>query len=95
MPPLTKEELSAFLPHTGAMRLIDLVDSWNATTIRCRTRSHRDVANPLRQGGRLDAVPGTEYAAQALGLHGGSLRRERSTRGLIGSAGGGTAVVFG
>ena len=94
MPPLTKEELSTFLPHTGAMRLIDLVESWNATTIRCRTRSHRDVANPLRQGGRLDAVTGLEYAAQAMGIHVGLLNRERSTEGLIGYVGGVKDVVL-
>ena len=88
MPPLTKEELSTFLPHAGAMRLIDLVESWDAMTIRCRTRSHRDVANPLRQGGRLDAVTGLEYAAQAMGVHVGLLNRERSTDGLIGYVGG-------
>ena len=94
MPPLTKEELSTFLPHTGAMRLIDLVDSWDATTIRCRTRSHRDVASPLRQGGRLDAVTGLEYAAQAMGVHVGLLNRERSTEGLIGYVGGVKDVVL-
>ena len=94
MPPLTKEELNTFLPHTGAMRLIDLVESWDAMTIRCRTRSHRDVANPLRQGGRLDAVTGLEYAAQAMGVHVGLLNRERSTDGLIGYVGGVKDVVL-
>ena len=94
MPLLTKEELSTFLPHTGAMRLIDLVESWDATTIRCRTQSHRDVANPLRQGGRLDAVTGLEYAAQAMGIHVGLLNRERSTEGLIGYVGGVKDVVL-
>ncbi len=94
MPPLTKEELSAFLPHAGAMRLIDLVDSWDAKTIQCRTRSHRDGANPLRQGGHLDAVTGLEYAAQAMGIHVGILSRERSTEGLIGYVGGVKDVVL-
>ncbi len=94
MPPLTKDDLSTFLPHTGAMRLIDLVESWDATTIRCRTQSHRDVANPLRQGGRLDAVTGLEYAAQAMGVHVGLLNRERSTEGLIGYVGGVKDVVL-
>lgn len=94
MPSLTKDELSTFLPHTGAMRLIDLVDSWDATTIRCRTQSHRDRANPLRQGGRLDAVTGLEYAAQAMGVHVGLLNRERSTEGLIGYVGGVKDVVL-
>ena len=94
MPTLTKEELSAFLPHAGAMRLLDLVESWDATTIRCRTQSHHDPANPLRQGTRLEAVTGLEYAAQAMGVHVGLLNRDRSTDGLIGYVGGLRDVVF-
>lgn len=94
MPPLTKEELSTFLPHAGAMRLIDLVESWDASTVRCRTRSHHDSANPLRHGARLDAVIGLEYAAQAMGIHVGLLNRERSTNGLIGYVGGVKDVVL-
>ncbi|TKS60650.1 MAG: hypothetical protein EWM72_01200 [Nitrospira sp.] len=95
MPQLTQEELSAFLPHAGAMRLIDRVESWDATTIRCRTRSHHDSANPLRQGTRLEAVTGLEYAAQAMGVHVGLLNRTQSTDGLIGYVGGLRDVVIG
>ena len=73
MPELTKDELSRFLPHEGAMRLIDRVESWDATTIRCYARSHHDQGNPLRQGTRLEAVTGLEYAAQAMGAHVGLL----------------------
>ena len=29
MPQLTKDELDAFLPHAGSMRLIDRVESWD------------------------------------------------------------------
>lgn len=94
MPQLTKEELSAFLPHTGSMRLIDSVESWDASAIRCRTRSHHDPANPLRHGTRLEAVTGLEYAAQAMGVHVGLLNRERSTDGLIGYVGGVKDVVL-
>ena len=67
MPQLTKEELSQFLPHEGAMRLIDRVESWDDATIQCCTWSHHDQGNPLRQGTRLEAVTGLEYAAQAMG----------------------------
>lgn len=94
MPQLTKEELSRLLPHAGAMQLIDLVESWDASAIRCRTRSHHDPANPLRHGTRLDAVTGLEYAAQAMGVHVGLLNRERSTDGLIGYVGGVKDVVL-
>jgi predicted hotdog family 3-hydroxylacyl-ACP dehydratase len=93
MPTLMKEELSVFLPHAGAMRLLDIVESWDATTIRCRTQSHHDPANPLRQGTRLEAVTGLEYAAQAMGVHAGLLNRDRPTEGLIGYVGGLRDVV--
>jgi predicted hotdog family 3-hydroxylacyl-ACP dehydratase len=95
MPQLTKEELSTFLPHAGAMRLIDRVESWDPTTIRCHTRSHHDPGNPLRHGARLEAVTGLEYAAQAMGVHVGLLNRTQSTEGLIGYVGGLRDVVLG
>ncbi|HEU0068974.1 MAG TPA: hypothetical protein VFQ26_06885, partial [Nitrospiraceae bacterium] len=62
--------------------------------IQCCTRSHRDSANPLRHGTRLEAVTGLEYAAQAMGVHVGLLNRTRSTDGLIGYVGGLRDVVL-
>ena len=94
MPYLTKSELTAFLPHDGAMCLIDRVDSWDDSTIRCHAGSHRDPANPLRRGARLDAITGLEYAAQAIGLHVGLRNRIRSGDGLIGYIGSLRDVVF-
>lgn len=94
MPQLTKEELSTFLPHAGAMCLIDRVESWDATSIQCHTRSHHDQGNPLRHGTRLEAVTGLEYAAQAMGVHVGLLNQTRSTDGLIGYVGGVKDVVL-
>jgi predicted hotdog family 3-hydroxylacyl-ACP dehydratase len=94
MPQLTKKELSAFLPHTGAMRLIDRVETWDNTTIRCCTRSHHDPANPLRRDARLEAVTGLEYAAQVMGVHVGLLNRDRPVDGVIGYVGGLREVVF-
>ena len=94
MPKLTKEELSAFLPHAEAMRLIDQVESWDDRTIQCRTRSHHDLTNPLRHGTRLEAVAGLEYAAQAMGVHVGLLNQTRSMEGLIGYIGGLRDVVL-
>ena len=95
MPQLTKEELNTFLPHAGAMRLIDRVESWDDARIRCHTRSHHDPGNPLRHGARLEAVTGLEYAAQAMGVHVGLLNRTQSTEGLIGYVGGLRDVVLG
>lgn len=95
MPPLSKEELTALLPHAGAMRLINRVESWDATTIRCHTLSHHDQGNPLRHNARLEAVAGLEYAAQAMGIHVGLLNRTRSMDGLIGYVGSLRDVVLG
>jgi predicted hotdog family 3-hydroxylacyl-ACP dehydratase len=53
------------------MCLLDGVLEWDESRIRCMSRSHRDAANPLRVDGRLPAVCGVEYAAQAMAVHGG------------------------
>ncbi len=58
------------IPHAGAMHLLDGVLSWDADRIRCLSRSHRDRKNPLRMDGRLSALCGIEYAAQAMAVHG-------------------------
>ena len=94
MPHLTKEELAGFLPHAGNMRLIDRVEEWDNTTIRCSTSSHHDPANPLRNEGSLDAVAGLEYAAQAMGLHVGLGRQTPTGDGIVGYVGGLRDVVF-
>jgi len=52
------------------MCLLDEVAAWNADTIRCIARGHRDPANPLRAGDELPALCGIEYAAQAMAAHG-------------------------
>lgn len=95
MPSLTKDELAVLLPHTGAMRLLERVESWDASTIRCRAVSHRDPANPLRRGATLDVVAGLEYAAQAMGVHIGLLDGQPSADGSIGYVGGLRDVTFG
>jgi predicted hotdog family 3-hydroxylacyl-ACP dehydratase len=35
--------------------------------------SHRDPCNPLKRGGRLDAICGIEYGLQAMAVHGALL----------------------
>jgi predicted hotdog family 3-hydroxylacyl-ACP dehydratase len=62
--------IAALIPHHGAMCLLDAVVRWDASTILCRSASHRRADNPLAQDGRLEAVCGVEYAAQAMALHG-------------------------
>jgi predicted hotdog family 3-hydroxylacyl-ACP dehydratase len=91
--PLDRHWIEQHIPHKGRMCLLDEVLSWDATRIRCRSRTHRDADNPLRSHGRLGAACGIEYAAQAMAVHGAlvasSAPLERtvsvSVRGSIGA----------
>lgn len=77
------------------MRLLDAVEAWDETTIRCRTATHRDPNHPLRYRGRLSVSVGLEYAAQAMGVHVGLCERDRQTAGRIGYVGSVRDVTFG
>lgn len=94
MPQLTRQELAAFLPHAGEMCLIDFVDWWDQSMIRCRTSSHRRPTNPLRNATRLEAIVGLEYAAQAVGIHVGLRNQTRSEPDMVGYVGGSRDVVL-
>lgn len=83
---MDKAAIRRLIPHQGSMCLLDAVESWDETRIRCLSRSHRDADNPLRSRGRLHALCGIEYAAQAMAVHGG-------LRGAAGSAPGYLAAV--
>ena len=76
------------------MCLLDSVETWDDTTISCRTSTHRDHRNPLRARGRLTVSAGLEYAAQAMGAHVGLLDRDRGTENQIGYIGGVRDVTF-
>jgi predicted hotdog family 3-hydroxylacyl-ACP dehydratase len=67
---LNRNQIAALLPHDGAMVLLDKVESWSAGEITCSTATHRDADNPLCRDGRLPALCGVEYGAQAMALHG-------------------------
>lgn len=67
---MTKEGIAEIIPHAGGMCLLDGVLHWDAGSIGCITASHCDPLNPLRIGGRLCAISGIEYAAQAMAAHG-------------------------
>jgi predicted hotdog family 3-hydroxylacyl-ACP dehydratase len=84
---LTREDIAALIPHAGAMCLLDGVTDWDDTRIRCVSRTHLDAGNPLRSRGRLPAVCGIEYAAQAMAVHGGlaGATRGRPRMGLLAS----------
>lgn len=71
MTALDRDQIAALIPHAGTMCLLDSVDLWDATSIRCVTGSHRRPDNPLRRAeGSLGAVCAVELAAQAMALHG-------------------------
>lgn len=72
---LSKAEICRLLPHEGAMCLLDACLHWDSEEITCAATSHRDPANPLARSGVLPALCGIEYVAQAMGVHGGLLRR--------------------
>ncbi|RRJ85502.1 3-hydroxylacyl-ACP dehydratase [Aestuariirhabdus litorea] len=56
------------------MCLLDAVSAWDEQQIHCIARSHLSADNPLRQGGRLDALTAIEYAGQAMAIHGSLLQ---------------------
>jgi predicted hotdog family 3-hydroxylacyl-ACP dehydratase len=58
------------IPHAGDMCLLDGVLHWDQASIRCRSTMHRAAHNPLRRAGRLNAICGIEFAAQAMAVHG-------------------------
>ena len=82
--PLTKTEICDLLPHTGSMCLLDGVQRWDENEIVCVAESHRDLLNPLRRAGVLPAVSGVEYAAQAMGVHGGLVSRLSESKPSVG-----------
>jgi predicted hotdog family 3-hydroxylacyl-ACP dehydratase len=67
---ISREAIGGMIPHAGAMHLLDGVLSWDSGRIVCRSSTHCDPANPLRINGRLPALCGIEYAAQAMAVHG-------------------------
>jgi predicted hotdog family 3-hydroxylacyl-ACP dehydratase len=84
---LSRAEIAGLIPHAGAMCLLDGVTQWDATRIRCVSRSHLDPDNPMRAGGCLPALCGIEYAAQAMAVHGGLAGpvQDKPRRGLLAS----------
>ena len=77
-PPLARAWIAAHIPHAGAMCVLDEILAWDHERIRCTATSHRDADNPLRANGRLAAVCGIEYAAQAMAVHGAVLSATHS-----------------
>ena len=93
--PLDREWIAAHIPHRGTMCVLDAVVEWDETQVRCIATSHLDPANPLRANGRLAAVCGIEYAAQAMAVHGALVAppRERPHAGFLASVRGVDAYI--
>jgi len=68
--------IEAHIPHKGRMCLLDEVVSWDSVRVRCLSLSHRAADNPLRAHGRLGAVCGIEYGAQAMAVHAALLAQQ-------------------
>lgn len=69
------------------MCLLERVLDWSPTKIRCGSSTHREAANPLRTGGKLPALCGIEYAAQAMAVHGAlaGATRDKPAAGYLAS----------
>ena len=79
-------KIAALVPQQGAMCLLDEILSFDERGVVCRTVSHRSPGNPLRCDGRLPAIAGIEYGAQAMAVQ-GALRAEQSApSGLLAGA---------
>ncbi|WP_371558215.1 hotdog family protein [Cupriavidus gilardii] len=82
--PVGRDWIAAHIPHRGAMCLLDEVIDWNAQRIRCEARNHASPDHPLRAEGRLAALCGIEYAAQAMAVHGALLQSGAATTPRVG-----------
>jgi predicted hotdog family 3-hydroxylacyl-ACP dehydratase len=76
-------DIEELTPHKGAMCLLDRVLAWDARTIRLSTRTHTDIANPLRSAAGLRAIHLCEYGAQAMAVHGALVTRAQRQNSQI------------
>ena len=67
---IDQAQIRTLIPHAGAMCLLEAVIAWDENRIVCETWTHCDPAHPLRRQGRLSALHGVEYGAQAAAIHG-------------------------
>jgi predicted hotdog family 3-hydroxylacyl-ACP dehydratase len=79
-------KIAALVPQKGAMCLLDEILSFDARGVVCRTASHRLPGNPLRCDGRLPALAGIEYGAQAMAVHGALQSSGALQAGLLAGA---------
>ena len=77
-------DVANFIPHQGAMCLLDGIEDWSEDRIVCRATSHRRPDHPLRDEHGLRATCAVEYAAQAVAVHAALLGRPRGGKAAIG-----------
>jgi hypothetical protein len=67
-----RADIERMLEHAGDMCLLDSTIAWDNQQIRCSAPAPQ-AGHPLMREGRLPAIAGAEYAAQAAALHGALL----------------------
>lgn len=84
---LDRAGIAARVPHTGAMCLLEAMESCSTDEIVCRIGHHAAASNPLRLDDRLPAASALEYASQAMALHGSlATSGKPPTSGFLASA---------
>jgi len=76
--------IARHIPHQGTMCLLDGVLGWDAHRVQCVSGAHRSLDNPLRARGRLGAVCGIEFVAQAMAVHGALIAPTRHVARRVG-----------
>ena len=83
---MSSPRIAGLVPQQGAMCLLDEILSYDEHSVVCRTASHRSAGNPLRCDGRLPALAGIEYGAQAMAVHGALQSAQTGMGGLLAGA---------
>lgn len=83
---MRSHKIATLVPQQGAMCLLDEVVSFDDRSVVCRTASHLAPGNPLRCDGRLPAIAGIEYGAQAMAVHGALHADQAAQGGLLAGA---------
>ncbi len=70
---IDKKTLCGLIPHSGSMCLLESVESWDKSGIKCVASNIHDPDHPLRFQGKFTALAALELGAQAMAVHGGLL----------------------
>jgi len=84
MAPDMSIQVTDFVPHQGAMCLLDCVEHWSEDRIVCRATTHRNPDHPLRDRLGLRGTCAIEYGAQAIAAHAGLVGASRGSQPAVG-----------